>query len=401
MKKFVKFAVAMAATSLSLATAPSFATEEGKLLVWFMPDKAYNGMQKIGDKFSKETGVPVVVEHPDDAPGKFQQGAAAGKGPDIFLWAHDRMGEWAESGLLTPVEPSPDLRNSVLSIGWEAFTFNSKTWGYPISVEAVGLIYNKKFVKEAPKSFDDVIALSKTLKEQKVAAILWDYNNTYFTWPMLAANGGYVFGGKTGQLNIDDVGVNNEGAIIGANMLKKLIDEGVMPKGVGYAEMDAGFNREEVAMMINGPWAWKNIQASEIDFGVAPIPTINGKASRPFVGVLGLMVSRASKNKELAREFIENYVMNVEGMKMLDDDVKLGTPAHKDFFKQLSGDPNIQATMKNVELGLPMPNVPQMGKYWAAMGPALENITNGRQQVKEALDAAAARIKGGESSDEE
>ena len=34
---------------------------------------------------------------------------------------------------------------------------------------------------------------------------------------------------------------------------------GVMPKGSGYAEMEAAFNKGEVAMMITGPWAWDNI----------------------------------------------------------------------------------------------------------------------------------------------
>ena len=33
-----------------------------------------------------------------------------------------------------------------------------------------------------------------------------------------------------------------------------------MPKGANYAEMEAGFGKGEIAMMINGPWAWDNAQ---------------------------------------------------------------------------------------------------------------------------------------------
>jgi maltose/maltodextrin transport system substrate-binding protein len=403
MKKTVNLALAVATAIGAWGYAGSvIATEEGKLLIWMNSDKAYDGLQKVGNQFTKDTGVPVVVEHPDDAPGKFQQGAAAGKGPDVFMWAHDRMGEWAESGLLTPIEPSPEIRDKIISIGWEAFTYNARVWGYPVSVEAVGLIYNKDLLPEPPKTFEEMAELHKKLTaEKQVGAIMWDYNNTYFSWPLLAANGAYVFGGKIGQLDPTDVGVAGDGAVTGATLVKKFIDEGIMPKGTGYSEMDAAFNRSEVAMMINGPWSWANIKASDIKFGIAPIPSVAGKPSRPFVGVQGMMLSRASKNKELAREFLENYVLTPAGLKTMNDDKPLGTPAHKEYFKELSNDEHVKATMANVEVGLPMPNIPAMGKFWAAMGPALENITNGRQPVKEALTAAATRIKGGDEAEEQ
>ena len=65
----------------AMAAAPAArAAEAGKLLVWINGDKGYNGLQKVGDKFAEKSGVEVTVEHPEDAPGKFQQAAAAGKG---------------------------------------------------------------------------------------------------------------------------------------------------------------------------------------------------------------------------------------------------------------------------------------------------------------------------------
>ena len=167
-----------------------------------------------------------------------------------------------------------------------------------------------------------------------------------------------------------------------------------MPKGSGYAEMEGAFNKGEVAMMISGPWAWDNLKKSNIDFGVAPIPDVAGKPSRPFVGVLGCMISAPSKSKDVAKEFIENHLLKVEGLKMVNADVPLGTPANKAFFKELAENPNIKATMENAKRGEPMPNIPEMGKFWSSMASALENITNGRQSPKEALDAAAARMLG-------
>ena len=393
-KRMLSKSLAALALVFALAAAPAArGAEEGKLLVWINGDKGYNGLQKVGDAFAEKSGVQVTVEHPEDAPGKFQQAAAAGKGPDIWCWPHDRIGEWIQGGLIVPVTPSKAVKDGIDAKAWSAFMVGGKIWGYPLSVEAIGLIYNKDLVPTPPKSFDDVIKLDKALSAQGKKAILWDYNTPYFSWPLLAANGGYVFAKKAdGDLDPGKVGVNNAGALKGAQLLASLIEKGVMPKGANYAAMEAGFAKGEIAMMINGPWAWDNAKKAGINFGVARIPAVGSKPGKPFVGVLGCMITGPSQSKDIAKEFLEGSVLSLEGLKTINADVALGTPANKAFFKELSENPNIKATMDNAQVGEPMPNIPEMGKFWAALQSALENITNGRQPPKEALDGAAARI---------
>ena len=369
------------------------AAEPGKLLIWINGDKGYNGLQKVGDEFAKKTGVQVTVEHPEDAPGKFQQAAAAGKGPDIWIWAHDRIGEWIAGGLLQPLTPGKKALADIDPLAWKAFNVSGKTWGYPLSIEAVALIYNKDLVPNPPKTFEEVIALDKKLSASGKKAILWDYNNTFFTWPLLAANGGYPFKLKAdGTYDAADTGVNNAGALKGAELLARMVKDGVMPKGAGYADMEAGMAQGKVAMMINGAWSWDNLRKAKINFGVTKIPSVAGKKAAPFVGVIGAMVSKASPNRDVAVEFIENHMLSVQGLKTINDDVPLGTPASKALFAELKNDPNIQATMASAQDGNPMPNNPEMGRFWSSMASALQNVTEGRQAPKEALDAAAKRI---------
>jgi maltose/maltodextrin transport system substrate-binding protein len=383
--------LALTATALLSTTSLAGAFEEGKLLVWINGDKGYDGLQQVGDRFTEELGIEVVVEHPESVTDKFQQSAATGDGPDIFIWAHDRFGEWAAAGLLAPVEPSQEVRDQIFDFAWDAVTFDGQTWGYPMAVEAVGLVYNKALVPTPPESFED-IADGLDLPAN-VRPILWDYNNTYFTMPLLMANGGFAFEKNAeGSYDPKVTGVNNEGAKAGAAMLRRLIDEGVMPAGVDYGVMEAAVNKGEAAMMINGPWSWANLRTSGIDFGVAPIPSIDGNPSKAFVGVLAAVVNAASPNKDLAIEFIENYMLTDEGLKTINDNVPLGAVADKSFAETLAGDPNVAATLANAESGVPMPATPAMGKFWSAMGPALTNITTGAQGVDEALDDAAARI---------
>ena len=375
---------------------PAMAQGPLSLLLWINGDKGYNGLQKVGDQFTQQSGVKVVVQHPEAAPDKFQAAAAAGKGPDIMCWAHDRVGEWAKSGLIVPVRPGKRIRAEIDESAWGAFTYRGQTWGYPLAIEAVGLIYNKAMVATPPASFDDVIALDTRLKAESKGskgAILWAYNQSFFSWALLAGPGGFVFGRDAqGNLNPQQVGVNTAGALKGALMIERLVKDGHMPKGARYAEMEGAFSRGQVAMMINGPWAWDNVRKVGIAFGVAPIPSIDGKPGKPFVGVLGCMITAPSKNKDLAREFLENHLLTVPALKTVGADVPLGVPANKAYYAELSADPRIKATMDNARAGEPIPNIPEMGRFFPAVDAALEAITNGRQAPREALDGAAARM---------
>jgi maltose/maltodextrin transport system substrate-binding protein len=386
--------VAVAALLLGASVAAAQGSSDKlRLLVWINGDKGYNGLQKVGDAFTQVSGVPVVVQHPEGATDKFQAAAAAGKGPDIFCWAHDRVGEWAKSGLIVPIRPPRRIKDEIDESAWRAFTYRGEIWGYPLAIEAVGLIYNKALVPTPPASWEDVISLDRRLQAQGRKAILWDYNNSFFTWPMLAGAGGYVFGrDASGNLNPRDVGVNNAGALKGALMLERLIKDGHMPRGARYSEMESYFAKGQVAMMINGPWAWDNAKKVGIDFGVAPIPSLEGRPGKPFVGVLGCMISAPSKVKDIAREFIEHHLLKVESLQTISADVPLGTPANKAYYAQLEGDARIAASMANARMGEPIPNIPEMGRFFTAMEAALQAITNGRQAPKEALDGAAARM---------
>ncbi|HET9820909.1 MAG TPA: maltose/maltodextrin ABC transporter substrate-binding protein MalE [Burkholderiaceae bacterium] len=382
------------ASALALAAALPAAAQPPRLLVWINGDKGYNGLQKVGDAFEKDAGVKVVVQHPEGAPDKFQAAAGAGKGPDIFCWPHDRVGEWAKSGLIVPIRPPKRIRDAIEDSTWRAFSWNGQLWGYPLAIEAVGLIYNKALVKVPPATFAEVAALDQALAREGRKAILWDYNKTFFTWPLLAGAGGEIFPRDAqGRLDPARTGVNNAGAVAGAQALERAIKDGVMPQGARYSDMESQFAAGKVAMMINGPWAWDNARKSKIDFGVAPIPAvIPGRPSKPFVGVLGCMITAPSKIKDIAREFIENHLLKVESLKTISADVPLGTPADKAYFAELASDPHIAATMANARAGEPIPNIPEMGRVWPALDAALEAITQGRQSPKDALDGAAARV---------
>ena len=384
-----------AALGASALFAPALrATALPPLVVWFTVEGA-KAMRRIGEAFTAATGVRVIVETPDstEGPSKFQQAAASGKGPDIYIYAHDRIGEWIAGGLIHAVTPSRAIQVDIDPLAWKGFTYRGRLWGYPYAIEAVTLIHNKALVPVAPKSFDEVFALDAQLARQGKHAILWDYTNTYFSWPLLAAGGGYAFKQRPdGTSDARDTGVNNAGAVTGAKLLERMFREGLMPQGSGYPEMEAAMAQGRVAMMINGPWAWVNLKRVGVDFGIARIPTVAGKAAAPFVGIKGLLINRATRQRELAVEFIENHLLQIDGLRAIDRAETIGAPASRRFFAELSADPRIAGIMASAQDGQPTPSIPEMGRFWAAMKSSLTTLSEGRLTARQAMDAAARRI---------
>ncbi|SFR33865.1 maltooligosaccharide-binding protein [Yoonia tamlensis] len=377
-------------TALLLATAmPAYALEDGVITIWTGANRDKDALMEAVAAFTADLGVEVVVEIVDpDLPQKFQQAAATGDGPDIVLWAHDRFGEWADGGLIQPVSPSASWSEDILPSAMEAMQFGGNTWGYPLAVEAVTLIYNKDLIATPPAAFEDIAGADITGQK-----ILWDYNNTYFTMPMLMAGGGYAFQKVDGVYDGTATGVNTDGAIAGATVLKALFDDGVMPQGVDYGVMDGAMLNGEVAMVLNGPWSWAGFEEAGINIGVAPIPTVNGNVAPPFLGVQALGINAASPNADLAVELIENYLATDEGLAIWN--AKNGLGALADASAAVAqNNPLVTDMLAVAANGVPMPSNPEMGAFWAAMAPALTNITSGAATPEDALNDAAARILG-------
>ncbi|TDS99384.1 maltose/maltodextrin ABC transporter substrate-binding protein MalE [Erwinia rhapontici] len=392
-KKVVKQTLALTALATLVLSSSAFAKiEEGRLVIWINGDKGYNGLAEVGKKFEKDTGIKVTVEHPDKLEEKYPQVAATGGGPDIIFWAHDRFGGYAQSGLLAEISPDAAFKDKIFPFTWDAVTFNGKLIGYPVAVEALSLIYNKDLIKEAPKTWEEIPALDTSLRAKGKSAIMWNLQEPYFTWPVIAADGGYAYKYENGKYNIKDTGVNNDGAKAGLQFIIDLVKNKHINADTDYSIAEAAFNKGQTAMTIDGPWAWSNLDKSKINYGVALLPTFHGKPSKPFVGVLTAGINAASPNKELAKEFLENYLITNEGLSAVNKDKPLGALALKSYQEQLEKDPRIAATMANSKNGEIMPNIPQMSAFWYAERSAIINAVNGRQTVEQALKDVETRI---------
>jgi maltose/maltodextrin transport system substrate-binding protein len=373
------------------------AWKDGELLIWISDNRGYRALVELGEKFEKEFGVSVEVQTQDDITNKFQAAAQALKGPDIFFWANDRIGEWADAGLLRPLKIRPKFKGAFVPMAWDAVTHKNQIWGYPLALECVSLIYNKKLVPEKPPDqLSEFPAFDKQLKTQHpdAIAIMWEYASPYFSFPFLASAGAYPFKRTESGYDLNDIGVDNSGAIAGLSAIIDLINAGVLPKGSTQDISEQKMSSGVLAAMVNGPWIWTDLRKSGIDFGLAPLPGVGGNPGRPFVGVLAALINRSSPNSDFAVAFLEKYVCTKEGLSAIDNEAPLGVPALQALADEMSAtNPLIKGTYENVQNGIVMPNIPEMGKFWSSMKAAFELATSGRASPEAALKAARTRME--------
>ncbi len=373
-----------------------FAWTNGELLIWMDVDRG-QALGPIAKRFQDDFGIKVTIETPEKITDSYPIAAQAAKGPDILIWAHDKLGEWADAGLIAPVEVPNELMKKFFPKAWQAALHAERLWGYPIGLETVTLIYNKKLLEGPPPTqLSELVSLNEKIKQQHpgVTAILWDYKSSYYSWGILASAGGYVFGKNGTDYDLNNVGIADRGAVEGLSTIIDLINAGVLPKSVSSGADEDLMCQGKLAMTISGPWAWSNLMKCGIDFGVAPIPGVDKNVGRPFVGVTLAYLNRSSPNQDLAKDFLERYALTEEGLTAMYNAKPIGVPTLISLYEKLSKENPLLRQLKiSCDYGQMMPNIPQMARYFSSVGAALQIATNGQASAQAALQEAEANMR--------
>lgn len=314
---------------------------------------------------------------------------------------HDKLGEAVSAKLVIPNNAfAAKTRNKTSAAAADAVTFNKVLYGYPKSIESVALIYNTAIVKNPPKTWDDVIKLSKVKSihdpAAKKYAAIWP-NGAYFNHTFIGSNGGFIFKNRTDK-NV--LGLNSAGTVRSLTEYLKirnaLYPASLKVASIDYSFANSAFESGKAAMTINGPWAIKGYQDKGVKIGVAKIPAFgNGAAqiARPFSGVRGYYVSSKAMYPKAAQIFADwatEYWAQLELYK-----ADKGIPATSSVAGStlLKKDPIILGFMNQFNDSVPMPNIPEMGSFWSNGDTMLADVFDRKLAPKAAADKAQANLK--------
>ena len=169
--------------ALCLLPAQLLGWTDGELLVWMDADRG-RALKEIAQKFEDDFGIKATIETPENISTNFPLAAQAAKGPDVVIWAHDKVGEWADGGLIAPVELSSSLADQLFPKARQVVVHGSRMWGYPIALETVTLIYNRALLDgSVPTQLSELASINRNLNERHPGAmtILWDYKSAYYS----------------------------------------------------------------------------------------------------------------------------------------------------------------------------------------------------------------------------
>ncbi len=371
-----------------------------KLVIWEDTDKGV-GLEPAIKAFEKEHGIKVEFKEmgmADKIREQIRLDGPAGKGPDVITLPHDQIGQLAIEGVLAELKVDQSVIDTFTESSVQAQTYDGKLYGLPKATETPVFIYNKKLMEKPPATMDELYTFAKENTKGKTYGFTAKWDDFYHAYGVIGGMGGYVFGEKDGSLNRDDLGLNNEGAIEGAEFISKWYKEGLFPKGIigesGGSAQDGLFNEGKLASVQNGPWAFQGYKDAGIDIGATALPTLpNGEHMKTFMGVKGWHVSAYSKNTEWATKLVE-HLTNYDSAKVRYEKTQEIPPVKKLIEDPIIADNEFsKAVAVQSQYAIPMPNIPEMGEVWGPMAAALETIATGKADAKSAMDEAAKTIK--------
>lgn len=367
------------------------------LVIWDANNQAAF-LEEMAKEFEQQYGVSVKFEEVGntDQVNKLMTDGPAGLAADVLLFPHDHVGKAAEAGLLLP---NTAYEEEVLSENAEktvkAVTYDGILYGYPRSVETYALIYNKDLVAEAPENMEDIFTFAETFADpaKNKFAFAWELQQFYYNFAFLASQGGYMFGDD--NTNPEDIGLNNEGAVKGANLLKEIKDK-LLPINTGDIDFDIKkglFLEGSLAMELNGPWAIADYKAEGINFGIAPLPKIDGQPMTSFSGVQAYYVNAYSKYPQAA-QLLARFLSTEEAqMKNYEMNSLMPSNLEANSDPVVANDEVIKGFLTQFENSTPMPSIPEMDSVWNPITSAFSEIWNDGKDPKTALDNAVNQIK--------
>ena len=306
--------------------------------------------------------------------------------PDLFCYAHDKLGLWVTLGIIDPLDEyfPADKQADFVPMTLDAVKFNDKIYAMPMYYETLLFMYNKKLLDKAPATTDELLAMMKEKTKDGNYGFVEMYSSEYFAACWYNAFGGFMVNDKS------EPGLNSQGFIDAMEYHKQFLP--YLDKMGDWGTTCALFLAGKAASTINGPWFTTDVAKAGIELGVAPLPVVSSinKPLAPFSGVQGVHLVKVGNNKEAAIKVIK-FLQQKDVSEALGMVVKVAPANLKAYDNEIiKNDPIIPVLKAAAAAAPPMAKVPAMDVMWTVTGNALVAITRNNADIKATLDAAQA-----------
>lgn len=260
--------------------------------------------------------------------GEFDTKISAGMGsndmPDVmYMWNYPAYSQGLEPLDSYIEKEGDDYKKNFYDTLWNYNSYDGSTYGIPIGFTTHALFYNKDIFAEAgideptnDWTWEDVKAASKTITEKcdGKKGFSFQMKPDPYDYEMYLWSNGTAYVDENGQL---EGNLNSDKAKEVFQMFQDMEKDGsaVATEKSGTDEFRAG----NTGMYVYGSWSINTLKEDGVNFGVVNIPSFGSQPSISILSSSGISMSKDSKNKEAAWEFIKFWTseeMNKERIGM-------------------------------------------------------------------------------------
>src|SRR4051812_15084683 len=353
-------------------------------------------------------GGPELIFGPSDVPGTFQ---AMGVVKDMSPWFPEELRGDFVPGALTYLPATADPTKRALVQVADRFGNH------------LALVYNRRFIKQPPKTTDELIelALKNTVDENGDGrpdryGLVWNFSEPFFGIPFLTGFGGWVFedsmtaAKKSGQNYFSNSenskqqssfesdsrpvpALDTPQTVAACEFMQSLpLKHGVTPQHCDYELADLLFKTGRAAMIINGDWSWGDyLKTPGIDAAIAVLPVVSstGLPMRTMFSPKGysLNANTSPEMAEHAMSFVR-YMVSDQVQRRVGKELRM-LPARQSIQKDpmFASDPTLQASLTQLKNGRLMPTGTELRAVWDGMKPNYQGLLSGAMSPSAAASA--------------
>ena len=313
--------------------------------------------------------------------------------PDLFIFAHDKIGVFAEMGILAPVEPllEPGAMKDLLPMTLEAAAYKGTVYQLPLYFETLLFLYNRRYMQdeEVPATTEALLSYMENNTGRGRYGFVEQHSTAYYSAAWIHGFGGSILS--------EDAAPFPEPQAVKDALRYHAKFVALMPGETEYNTVNTLFLEGKADATIGGPWMVPSARAAGIDLGFAPMPTVDatGKALAPYSGVQGIHVlTFAAEGKpEAVRALLTALTEPAVGTALAQ--ASGCAPANKLCYDEgsVAEDPLVQAMRTTAEIAVPMPNIPEMDVMWTVVGNLLTDVNLSGKDIDESFDSALAQAR--------
>lgn len=394
------------AGAAALGTA-AYAADPVTITIWCQDNETQPGLNLAKEFGEKYPDIKVVYRqiHFDDVTSEAMRAYSTGQAPDIIAIDNPEHALFASHGvfldLTDRIAKSEIIHKEDYFPGpLASVTWDGKIYGVPKATNTIALYYNVDMFKakgldpdKPPQTWDELVDAARKLNDpaKNVYGIAFSAKASeegtfqFLPWAQMTG-GGYK-------------DINTDGAVRALTIWKTLLDEKLASPDTltrGQWDSTGTFNSGNAAMVISGPWELNRMsQEAKFDWRVALMPVPEAGAARSSaMGDFNWAIFKNSKNPDAAFKALEYFVSQdprvypVWGQLPARANVEI--PATGDAKK----DAAVKVFLEQMKYAQPRGPHPDWMKISKSIQDAIQSALTGQATPKDALDTAAATIKG-------